>query len=67
MIFKKNLHQIVIVHYYPIRRSTPTSSPADQAFLKQVKAPKLVTPFDETLKAMRQDGTYDKMIQSYVK
>lgn len=44
-----------------------TSSPAYLAFSKKGKAANLVAQFDEVMKAMRQDGTYDRIIQSYLK
>ncbi len=43
------------------------SSPAYIAFSKKGKAAGLVTQFDEVLKAMVQDGTYDRIMQSYLK
>lgn len=43
------------------------SSPAYIAFSKKGKAIKVVAQFDEILKAMVQDGTYDRIMQSYLK
>ena len=43
------------------------SSPAYIAFSKKGKAAGLVAQFDEALKAMVKDGTYDKIMQSYLK
>lgn len=43
------------------------SSPAYLAFSKKGKAIKYRTQIDEMLKAMYQDGTYDRIIQSYLK
>lgn len=43
------------------------SSPAYLAFSKKGKAAALVTKFDDVLKAMRQDGTYDRIADSFLK
>lgn len=53
-----------------IKELSPTltaSSPAYLAFSKKGKVIKFMTQFDEMLKAMYQDGTYDRIMQSYLK
>ena len=56
-------HQEAIKELQP---ALTASSPSYLAFSKHGKAASLVMQFDEVLKAMHQDGAYDRIIQSYL-